>query len=159
MYGINTFNAVIKYQLDNGLEADGKIGDKTWNNMWDNATTGYNGSEHNYYAKNEYNLGEMKIPKGAYNEKPERKQRGYGSGFDNIMKAAGASGKYYGYGFDYNNPTYSPDGYVEQVESEKALMNREESITEAQEPFNMASSAQNYSDTIEWLYQKNRLSK
>ena len=36
---------------------------------------------------------------------------------------------------------------------------REEPITGMQNPYDMASYAQNYSDTIEWLYQKNRLSK
>ncbi len=40
-YGINTYNAVIKYQEDNGLVADGKLGDKTWNSMWDKEDAEY----------------------------------------------------------------------------------------------------------------------
>ena len=33
IYSKNTFNAVIKYQRDNGLVEDGKVGDKSWESM------------------------------------------------------------------------------------------------------------------------------
>ncbi len=33
IFGINTFNSVIKYQEDNGLYPDGVVGDKTWKSM------------------------------------------------------------------------------------------------------------------------------
>ncbi len=35
IYGKNTYNAVIKYQRDNGLTEDGIAGDKTWGSMSD----------------------------------------------------------------------------------------------------------------------------
>ncbi len=35
IFGINTFNSVIKYQEDNGLYPDGVVGDKTWKSMAD----------------------------------------------------------------------------------------------------------------------------
>ena len=62
VFGKNTFNAVIKYQKENGLEEDGKIGDETWSHMWSNSGGKGNSSEHNDYAEKEYNLGGMKVP-------------------------------------------------------------------------------------------------
>ena len=62
-YGKNTYNAVIKYQRDNGLTVDGKIGDETWNHMWDNFEKKYSESEQKSYAEREYNLSGMAVPK------------------------------------------------------------------------------------------------
>lgn len=53
---------------------------------------------------------------------------------------------------------YSPDGYVEKVENDNALRNREEPITGIQAPYDMASYASRHLDGVEWIYQKNRLS-
>ena len=138
VFGKNTFNAVIKYQKENGLEEDGKIGDETWNHMWSNKGGSGNTSEHNRYE----------VVKTNENRKFNAKDFisaviDYSGVTDNLKRSN----------------VYSPDGYVEQVENENALRNREEPITGVQDPYDMASYAQNYSDTMEWLYQKNRLSK
>ena len=137
-YGKNTFNAVIKYQQANNLTADGKIGDETWNHMWSNYGGSGSTSEHNSYEV-------------------VKKNRAYDtSGWDFINAAIDYSGA-----MDNlkRSNIHSPDGYVEQVENENALRNREEPITGVQDPYDMASFAQRHLDVIEQLYQKNRLSK
>ena len=137
-YGKNTFNAVIKYQQANNLTADGKIGDETWNHMWSNYGGTGNTSEHNRYEV----------------VKTKEKRNSTVGGF---VSAA----------IDYSGATdnlkrsniHSPDGYVEQVENENALREREEPITGVQDPYDMASYAQRHLDVLEQLYQKNRLSR
>ena len=42
IFGKNTYNAVIKYQQDNNLQVDGKIGDETWSSMWNKEAEKYN---------------------------------------------------------------------------------------------------------------------
>ena len=141
-YGRNTFNALVKYQQANNLTADGKIGDETWSHMWSNSGGSVSTSEHNSYAEMET---------GATSHK-ESKRNGPNF-FGSLMRYAGTK-------MDIpESNIYSPDGYVEKAENENALRDREEPITGVQDPYDMASYAQNYSDTMEQLYQKNRLSR
>ena len=137
-YGKNTFNAVIKYQLANNLTADGKIGDETWKHMWSNYGGKGNSSEHNDYevvkTKDKRNSTVGGFVSAAVD---------YSGAMDNLKRSN----------------IHSPDGYVERAENENAKRNREEPITGVQDPYDMASQAQNYSDSMEWIYQKNRLSK
>lgn len=76
-YGKNTFNAVIKYQRDNGLTVDGKLGYETWKHMWDSFEKKYGGSEQKRYAEREYNLSGMAVPKNE----PQKKKQNNDVGF------------------------------------------------------------------------------
>ena len=76
IYGKNTYNAVIKYQRDNGLTEDGIVGDKTWGSMSDRMQkeetkpvySGNGGTINGY------------IPLGGYKEKDTRSCHVVGSG-------------------------------------------------------------------------------
>ena len=137
-YGKNTYNAVIKYQRDNGLTVDGKIGDETWNHMWDNFEKKYSESEQKSYET-------------------VKKNRAYDTGFGDFVNAvvdySGATKK-----LKQSGGAYSPDGSVEKAENDNALRNREEPITGVDNPYDMASYASRHLDGLEWIYQKSRLS-
>lgn len=137
-YGRNTFNALVKYQQANNLTADGKIGDETWSHMWSNQGGSGNTSEHNDYEVAKKNKKRDTDIWDVINAAVD-----YSGATDNLKRSN----------------IHSPDGYVEKVENENALRNREEPITGVQDPYDMASYAQRHLDVIEQLYQKNRLSK
>lgn len=132
IFGKNTYNAVIKYQQDNNLQVDGKIGDETWSSMWN--------KEAEKYDDMKYDIPKAKEPEADENTtaggRSNRKRFNPIDIFNIGMTYWGLKKKEQEKGNGYNGYIYSPDGYVEQVERENALRDREEPVTKV--PADMA---------------------
>ena len=118
-YGINTYNAVIKYQRDHGLYEDGKVGDKTWESMYQTIKdeelnfAAKSGNIHAYYAESGLNIDGM--DKFSYPETSSKKKT---DGF-NIGKAFGAFRDYTKMYEDLNDKVES-DGEVQNAQEREA---------------------------------------
>lgn len=106
--------------------------------MWDSFEKKYGKSEQNAYTTV---------------KKDKKSDAGLGNFVNAVIDYSGATKK-----LRQSSGAYSPDGYVEKVENDNALRNREEPITGIQDPYDMASYASRHLDGVEWIYQKNRLS-
>ncbi len=123
---------MIKYQQANNLYADGKIGDKTWESMWNKAKKDAEKEKAESVPKVE-KLKKYEEPEVAENttagSRNNRKIFNPSDIFNIGMAYWGLKKKEQEKGNGYNGHIYSPDGYVEQVERDNELRNREEPVT------------------------------
>lgn len=126
-----------------------KLGDKTWNSMWDKEEAEYKEWQKNsmwtWDRKNVNNKEKAETEKVIKEKEKESEEPGWFTSFMMGLAPLINNGKY-----GVNNLDE-----VEQKERENALRDREEPIVDTQEINDMASDAANYSDVIETIYQKN----